>query len=191
MSQKKSKDPARMQLILSSWADWEGQLTAPRVDRTPIAKRLKELIRQDKGLDTERNRVLLKFLDLALVPSKAKPGSTEALVDAPVDFTGYANDPEGFQVEDCYWRVASLGFDAVPAMIEHLDEDRLTRGMMQGFNNFFPRYMRVGDVAGDLLEGLAGHDIDRDWVRRLQGHTVEKAKASQWWEKARKVGEER
>ena len=35
-------------------------------------------------------------------------------------------------------RLAHMGFAAVPALIEHLDDDRLTRSISQGFNNFPP-----------------------------------------------------
>jgi hypothetical protein len=38
---------------------------------------------------------------------------------------------------------------------------------------------------------LAGHEIERDWLRRLQGYAVEKADAKKWWDQARKVGEEK
>ena len=54
-----------------------------------------------------------------------------------------------------------MGFDAVPYLIEHLDDDRLTRAMEGGFMAF-PRNVRVGDVVSDLLENLAGQDIGGD-----------------------------
>jgi hypothetical protein len=177
-------------LVREAWFYWEGQLTRPKVDRAPIAKRLKELIGQDKELDTEVNRALLKSLDLALVPSKAKPGSVEALIDGLVDYAADTGTLGAFEPEDQYWRLAEMGFDAVPALIEHLDDDRLTRGIMQGFNNFRSWHLRVRFVVGDLLEGLAGHDLGRDWLRRQQGYGVDRAEAKKWWEEARKVGEE-
>jgi hypothetical protein len=160
---------------------------------------LKDLIQQDKELDTKVNRRLLKSLDLALVPSKAKPGSIKELID---DLVNYEADTRTMRVpepEERYWRIARLGFDAVPDLIEHLDDDRLTRAMMMGFNNFWPWHLRVRDVVGDLLEGLAaeelmrgtnGEDVGGGWLRRQQGYPITAAAASQWWERARKVGEE-
>jgi hypothetical protein len=62
--------------------------------------------------------------------------------------------------------------------------------MMQGFNNFPSWHLRVGYVVGDLLEGLAGQDIGRNWLDRQGGYGLKKAQAKKWWEKARKVGEE-
>ena len=63
-----------------------GQLTHASADRGPVAKHLKELIQKDADLDTKYHRALLRSLELALVPSKAKPGSVEALIDSLVDY---------------------------------------------------------------------------------------------------------
>ncbi|MBI1914162.1 MAG: hypothetical protein HYS12_05410 [Planctomycetes bacterium] len=189
-NQQKADKPLKKQLLHLAWEYWEGKLTHPKIDRAPVAKRLKELIRVDNELDTPYNRALLKSLELALVPSKAKPGSVEALID---DLVNYSADTETigvFEVEEHYWRIAKLGFDAVPTLIDHLDDDRLTRAMMGGFNNFPSWHMRVRHVVSDLLEGLAGEAIGRDGFQPLQGHPVAKAEAKKWWDKARKVGEE-
>jgi len=183
--------PPRQALLHAAWYYWEGQLTRPKTDRAPIARRLKELIGRDNDLDTVPNRALLKSLELALVPSKAKPGSVEAQIDGLVDYVVNTGTIGLFEPDDHYWRLAELGFDAVPALIEHLDDDRLTRGMMQGFNNFPSWNLRVRFLVSDLLEGLAGQDLGRDWLRRQQGYEVEKAEAKKWWDEARKVGEER
>jgi hypothetical protein len=191
-SQKEDKGPPRTRLIRYAWDYWASHLIQPEIDRTPAAKRLHELIGQDKELDNERNRALLHSLDLALVPSKAKPGSVEVLIDDLVDyhcgsvgpFLSYHSDNEKV------WRIADLGFDAIPALLEHVDDVRLTRGMTPIFNNFLPRHIYVGDLVGDLLEGLAGQDLGRGWLRGMQGYRVNKAEAQKWWDQARKVGEE-
>jgi hypothetical protein len=83
-----------------------------------------------------------------------------------------------------------MGFAAVPALIEHLDDERLTRSVSYGFDNFFPYNYRVKDVVSDLLQELAGEDLGKDHVRRLQGWSVERPDAQAWWDKAQKVGEE-
>jgi hypothetical protein len=198
--QKEAELPALTELNRLAWNYWEGHLTQPKVDRAPIANRLKELVQQDNALNTERNRALLKSLNLALVPSKAKPGSVEALIDDLVDYSANSGTLGAFEPEDRYWRIAALGFEAVPDLIRHLDDDRLTRAMMIGFNNFGSWPLRVRDVVGDLLEGLAadelmrganGENVGGGWLRRQQGYPITVAAASQWWERARKAGEER
>jgi hypothetical protein len=198
-SQKQVSISPRNQLVQLAWYYWEEHLTQPKLDRAPIAKRLKDLIQRDKKLDTEPNRALLKSLDLALLPSKAKPGSIEALIDDLVDYESNTGTVGLFEPEDRYWRVAKLGFEAVPTLIQHLDDDRLTRAMMMGFNNFRSWNLRVRDVLGDLLEGLAaeeltrgteGEDVGGGWLRRQQGYRITAAAAEKWWKKAQNVGEE-
>ena len=189
-SQKEAKDPLHKQLLHVAWDYWYGRLTDPKIDRRPAAKHLKALISQNKEWDTPYNRALLKSLDLALAPRKSRPGSIESLIDDLVDYDADTGTIGLFEPEERYWRIAKLGFDAVPALIEHLDDDRLTRARMQGFNNFATWHMRVGDVVSDLLEGLAGEETGRDWLDRQKGYRIDKAKAKTWWQKAKKLGEE-
>lgn len=189
-SQSKAKEPLHKQLLHVAWDYWYGRLTDPKLDRRPAAKHLKELIGQNKEWDAPYNRALLKSLDLALAPRKSRPGSIEALIDDLVDYHADTGTIGIFEPEERYWRIAKLGFDAVPALIAHLDDDRLTRARMQGFNNFATWHMRVGDVVSDLLEGVAGEETGRDWLDRQKGYRIDKAKAKTWWQKTSKVGEE-
>jgi hypothetical protein len=87
-----------------------------------------------------------------------------------------------------YWRVAEKGFDAIPALIAHLEDDRLTRGRMEGCN-FSGFNLRVKHVASDILSGIARDDPSREWVPD-PGSLVEKADALKWWAEASRVGEE-
>jgi hypothetical protein len=186
-------------LVNLAWDYWVERLTHPTAERAPVAKRMKALMERDPALDTEHHRGLLKSLELALVPGKGKPGSVEALIDALVDYHADTGTMGAYEPGDAYWRIAEKGFDAVPALIAALGDDRLTRSMMVGFNNFRSWNLRVGDVAGDLLEGLAGEELDRGaggksvgggWLRRQQGYRVTPEAAKAWWAKTEKVGEE-
>src|SRR5262249_15210586 len=73
-------------LMEPAWRYWESQLTSPTSDRAKASKHLKKLIKSQKDLDIKAYHNLLKSLDLALAPSKAKPGSIEALIDDLVDY---------------------------------------------------------------------------------------------------------
>ena len=192
--------PPVARLVTVAWDYWEGLVTDPTADRGPVLQRLRELTRREPSLDTEPHRALLRSLELALAPGTAKPGSMEALIDRLVDFHGDTGGP--FWPEPggpAYRRLADLGFEAVPALIAHLGDDRLTRSRMVGFNNFRTWHRRVGDVAGDLIEALAaeplareadGEEADGGWLRRQQGYRLSRAAAARWWEQARTVGEE-
>jgi hypothetical protein len=67
-----------------------------------------------------------------------------------------------------------LGFDAVPVLMDHLDDHRLTRSIGQ----------RVRDVAAALLLGLAGSEADPTW-----GILSSKDSVLAWWVEAQKRGE--
>jgi hypothetical protein len=99
---------------------------------------MRALIAAEPAINTIYNRALLRSLEAALVPSNAKPGSVEALIDVLVEL----DDEKKWTVDAFadpgpqYLKLSLLGFAAVPALIEHLDDDRLTRSVKQGFNNF-------------------------------------------------------
>lgn len=174
-----------------AWDYWEGQVIEPSSDRREVSRRLKNVIQRDAKFDNKKNRALLNSLDLALAPTSSKPGSIEATIDSLVDFHGESGHifPED-EKDDRYRRLAILGFSAVPALIQHLDDDRLTRSMMMGFHNFHPYERRVKHVVSDLLEGLAGRDVKFDWLRRKQGYTVSKEAIAKWWAAVQTEGEE-
>ncbi len=194
-----TSDEHKPQLNSIAWSYWMGQVTEPKIDRAPVAKRLNALMAIDKTLDTEFHRLFLKSLELSLVPSKAKPGSIESLVDALVDDSTRHGSFGVNRTSEQFWNLAKQGFDAVPILIESLDDARLTRATLQGFNNFPTRHLLVQDIAGDVLEALAGMELvrgDKDtiagrgWLRRHQGWPVLKSDALKWWETAKKRGEE-
>ena len=185
-----ARGTAREQVLRSASDYWEGQLTKAASDRKEIVRRLKDLGRRDKAFDTQYHQKLIKSLELALIPGKGKPGSIEALIDDLVEYTGPRLSHVWYEREEHYKRLAVLGFEAVPALIEHLDDDRLTRGIMIGFNNFYPFNLRVRDIVSDLLKGLAGQEAKFDWLRRQTGYTVPKDGITAWWLKAQKEGEE-
>jgi hypothetical protein len=181
--------PANTALANVAWAHWGNELIKPDTDRAAISKRMKALLDAEPKLATNLNKAMLRSLELALVPSKAKPGSVEELIDGLVELA-YEPPAGRPRVPPPYQRLADLGFAAVPALIEHLDDDRLTRTVLVGFDNFPTYHRRVGEVVGDLLQELAGEELGKDWLRRRQGYNVDKADARAWWEKAEKVGEE-
>jgi len=180
--------PSRTAVAYLAWAYSGNELVKPDSDRSKTATRIKALLAAEPKLNTEGNRAILKALEAALVPSTAKPGTVERLID---DLTDMCNSGRRHDEADPrYTRVADMGFAAVPALLKHLDDDRLTRSVKQGFNNFPTWNVRVKHVVSDLLQELAGEGLGKDWLRRQQGWEVEIADAQAWWDKARKEGEE-
>jgi len=182
--------PPRRALAYLAWTHWGNELSKPHTDRNEIARRMRALLAAEPTLNIASNQTLLKSLDLALIPSKAKPGSVEALIDGLVESTDSDLGTRQDQVDSCYTKLAELGFGAVPALIEHLDDERLTRCVASGFGNFPPHHIRVNRVVTHLLQELVGEDVSREWIRMNQAVAVEKTTARAWWAKASKVGEE-
>lgn len=188
----KRKSPVAI-LTESAWDYWLAKLAEPRIDRAPIAQHLKRIVELNVKLGSSENLSLIKSLELALLPSKAKPGTVESLIDQLVnlndeDLEIQDDDEFGWRPNPRFQAVLARGFEAVPALIEHLNDSRLTRLRVGGVKI---RFYRVGDAVSDLLKGLIGRRIVDDWDRTLEGGRVEQAKVQKWFEGARKLGEER
>ncbi len=183
-----SSSSRRTLLTEFGWAYWQSQLCHPDTDWNKIAPRLRKLIALEPKLDDETNRLLMRSLTEALVPSNAMPGSIQAMIDDLIQCGDTRVIYQG--VDARYLRLLEQGFAAVPELIEHLDDARLTQQQFLGFNNFRPFQLRVLHLVSDLLEGLAGDELRRDGLPQ-QGHSLEKAAARFWWERARVIGEEK
>ena len=188
LAQQEDETPLKAQLIAKAWDYWKRKVATPKIDRTPVAERLHALILLDKKLDNEENRAFVKALDASLMPSKAKPGSIEALIDDLVDYGSDSSEAYEQNTDRCS-RIRKLGFEAVPALIQHLNDDRLTRWYEPTWflNNFVKpgHHVTIGALAGDLLKEFAGSQATQEW-----DDPPTKAQAQQWWESAKKIGEE-
>jgi len=189
----------RQQLFALAWDYWEKQLAHPTADRRRAVAALKTLVRRDPTRDTPETRALMRSLDLALVPGTAKAGTAEALVHALVDkHLGLMSSAPA--PDDPFWLLADRGFDAVPALIAALDDDRLTRARLSGryLSVDYVAHLRVKHVVSDLIEGFATERLEREpadlprdlGLDRVHGHAVTRAAAEAWLAKARAAGEE-
>jgi hypothetical protein len=184
--------PPKTALAMTAWVYYMNQLMEPNTDRRAILDRMKLLISREPKLNNETNQALLKCLQQALVPSRAKPGTPEALIDGLVEWCGSTSIWSDDTNEDPrLLALTELGFDAAPALIEHLNDGRLTRSYMPGFNNSPARPLCVGQIVADILQRLSGYELDRDFLDRLHGEGFDKAKAREWFAKASKIGEEK
>src|SRR4029079_12483025 len=98
-------------------------------DRKEALRQLTAIVKEEPSLLTPGMKELLCQLELTVATRKSKPGSFEALIDDLTEyFTENANGPftgwEPPKDPASYWKLAELGFDAVPALIEHVTDDR-------------------------------------------------------------------
>jgi hypothetical protein len=168
----------------AAWFYWQPQIMWWGSDRKEILKYLKLL---DPNNPTNRD------LALTIAPRKSKPGSVEALIDELTEYRGETFwNRDRHRSEEAYRKLVELGFDAVPALIEHLDDQRFTRhlgedGVIQP-ELLSSSMVRVGHVAAWILDDLSLGEI-ADGHRWPQSVSADKVNA--WWARARKAGEER
>jgi hypothetical protein len=179
-----------------AWGYWDDELFRLGSDRAEIARQMKKALAIRPVRPDDFRLKVHNSLMRSLAPSKAAPGSVEALVDGLVEFDGtigrsrwYASRPGG---DECYTRIVRLAFDAVPALIAHLDDERLMRGEKETFNNLrSSRYLFIKDAVRSILEGLSGEDLEIGAFVGGENIAIAKAKATVWWNKAQKQTEER
>ncbi len=156
-------------------------------DRSQIARHLRMIATANQNFISSYEKSVLRSLELALVPSKAKPGSLDALIDDLIDGEPAQIGALLKERGPTYQKLALLGFEAVPTLIKHIDDDRLTKTHRSGLNNFPGYHNRIKDFVSDLLQDLAGEGLGA-W--RLPGETLTKIYAEAWWKKAKRLGEE-
>lgn len=185
-----SERPIMVELRDSAWEHWAGQITERDTDRKEALRRLKALAAEEPSFRTPENDWLINSLQAAVTPRNSKPGSVEALID---QLTEYWVDPiENSKPtgDAAYWKLVELGFDAVPALIDHVGDDRLTRGWSLGFNFRSAHKLTVGHLCSRLLFDLSARTIGGGYWE-LRGDRLDPDEAQKWFEQAKKVGEEK
>ncbi len=171
---------AERELACQAWSYWLNQISEPETPLPVVAKHLKRVLPRS-GLADDRNAALLRSLELAAVPSKAAPGSDDALIDQLIDC-----GPVGlFERCEAYTLLLRRGFDAIPALIAHLGDDRLTR--YGDGNQLVGRwdFLRVKDVVYRMLCDFAGKQLTESKEPGERTLAV-----GRWFADAQKLGEE-
>jgi hypothetical protein len=154
---------------------------------TPLPVIAKYLRRgQEYATEPARSRGLLRSVELALAPRHARSGSDDALIDALLDLTGRAGTegPPGYRYDPRYRALLRRGFDAVPALIAHLADERVTRARGLGCGE--PDQRRIRGVVLHILADLRGSPFAIEW----DTPNDELPAIEAWFADARKLGEE-
>jgi hypothetical protein len=173
--------PAERQLAWDAWYYWHQQLSRHGAPLGAVAKYMKRALAHI-SFASESKVALLRSLDLALVPARSAPGSDDALIDALVE------EPHTWvRSAPAYRALARRGFDAVPALIAHLGDDRATRSLLGGglVSCDGACFVPVKDVVYWLLCALAGRELEPS--KDLAARTLA---AGRWFADAQKMGEE-
>jgi hypothetical protein len=173
--------PLRPSLVHTAWKHWENALLDDGADRARIAERMKTLLAGEPSF-TEWESGLYGALLATLEPSRAKPGSIEAMIDDLVNLTHIGG--LGTPRNPALVKLDLLGFDAVPALIDHWDDTRLTRTAYPPIMNSEGRHVYVRDVVRPMIRDLVGSELETSKAE------IERADVLAWWKKAQQVGEE-
>ena len=161
------------------WQHLQEEVMRPGSDRKDVAERMKKLL--DGGHDLPHG--IGKSLHDALTnPARAAAHSAETIIAETLleRLLDSRHDWAAGKVtatDDPYFLLEALGFAAVPTLLKHLDDNRLTSAIAWGFCNSITQQRRVNGLVYSLLFDLAGK-------------TLATKEVPAWWEKARAVGEE-
>jgi hypothetical protein len=191
---------ARRGLAEVAWKYWEQTLVQPDTDRRISLSALSRLAQTDLLNGMGAKRVFLKDLEASLAPGQGAPGSIEAEIDSLVDYYennvdhahGFTNRPELSKAYPAYRKLWLQGFEAVPVLLKHTEDRRLTRMYQPGIMNSDPYFIRISEIVADLLAGLAGsaEAVGIQWRYPWPGPRADRAKAELWWKQASAIGEE-
>ena len=187
------KPTAREKLIGSIWAYQNSELCKADSDRAKLSKRMHRLLNEEKWFADDSKIALVKSLDASIEPGKGAPGSIEATFDKLVDFR--TGDHRDAYDDPNYTQLAMLGFEAIPALIEHLNDDRLTRSDGIGYSGFdrggdsTPPLLRIADVASHLLGELSGGELKPVWSKERKTRRIDQQAAREWFAKVKEQSE--
>lgn len=190
--------PTLTALRYMAWEFHYESLFDSETDRAAALKYLKLISEDDARFRSSSNTALIEDLELTICESGRKKSGIEKVFDELCDIqvrrlnTEWPafNSTSAALPSTAFEKLCQEGYDAVPHLIRHLDDRRVTRrGDLKGFNNFLRvDVVRVGNVCYDILRNLSNDEF------KLEGdETPEEMRlqAERWWAKAKKIGEEK
>jgi hypothetical protein len=152
------------------------------LDKSDILARTKLLLKDFHELKKGRSGSFLKDLQAVAAAPDPEKGSVEELLlewssyGGSVYDLGIYKEGNGSDVDAPARKIIERGFDAVPDLIDLLDDRRVTAHYFHGFfttGSASLQIERVGDLAFQLLSMIAGSGI----------HTNDRSEIYGWWER--------
>jgi hypothetical protein len=174
-----------------AWTHWGNKLTQKGADRAPLYGRMKNLVEREPTLSTPDRRALLESLSAALEPMRASAGTPERLIDDLVELDVlYFGRQGAVGAPAPIVELAKRGWDAMPALLAHLDDRRLTRSIVRPWDGSASYIPRVGELVSNLVQEMAG-DEGLAWGRDAAGRFLSPKVIQPWWVRAAASGEEK
>ena len=177
-----------------TWYALRDRLCQQDSDRREILKGLKRVA---DGFENEEEGAnvgawLISSLEATVgYKRRLKVGAAESLIDDLMEYGVPSPGESGTACQEAYWKLVDMGFDAVPALIEHVRDDRLSRGYYNRIvNNFHGYNLTVGHLCCDILYELSARTIGGDYWP-LRGDRYDPDEVRKWFAEAKKIGEEK
>ncbi|MBL8866840.1 MAG: hypothetical protein JNK93_14890, partial [Planctomycetia bacterium] len=173
-----------------AWRHYYDTLHETETDLAASYVMLKRISDDDVEFRGEFQRQLLTDLDKSICERKVPKVGIKRYIDGLCDLTNPQLWDDTRSSCTAYDELAQLGFEAVPALIRHLDDSRTTRiAKLEGINNgIWTDTRRVGTICRELLVKISDREFDPDdedtpaQVQRL---------AEKWFTQAKAIGEEK
>ena len=163
-------DP-RKALAAAAWNHWLNVAVSPGTNRREALTHLEKLFAQYPAFKGRERENLLASLRLSVQPGTGRPGSAEAAIDALADGTTvYAESPlpvQGFS-DPSLNQLLEMGFAALPALIAHMEDRRLLRGVELPLDGS-PGLVSIGELVTELVEAAAGPQLFEPGTRPASG----------------------
>lgn len=156
------------------WGYWFNESFKPDTDRAAVHSRLALAVDEFSALqpaDQWRQGAFTKLLATmkdSLKPSTAEPGSLKAMIDSLTEVSIDISNREiwwesaqhgGDPIPAVLSELMLAGFEAVPILLDHLSDTRLTRSTTTPMFNGSTAPLTVGMFAEALLSNLAGEPL--------------------------------
>ena len=165
---------------------WKNKLVEADADPGAVLVHLERIFKDEPSIELDSDKALIDGLQAT--PPSPLPGNErgEALVErlrnSHQNLSMWSNSPEVLAVIDA-------GFDAIPALLNHLSDHRVTRAVVQGhidagFGSVPPApqwVLPVGELCNSILRAFANKDyeVPEKFAREAEA----------WWAEAKAKGE--
>jgi hypothetical protein len=185
--QRRSRDD-RIELATMAWNHWCNEFARGQDERQAVLTHLQRISDGSSGLNTPAHRNLLADMRQTLVPPNAEAGEYAALIDALLDVgihggwqgRGYAGVREGIARSPECKQLRDAGLAAVPDLIDHLSDFRLTRCIEHSSRGTW--HARIADVVAGLLNDFVPDEFSYDFlIEQGRGKRLDQGHVLHWW----------
>jgi hypothetical protein len=184
----------RAALAELAWNHYCNQFVERTTERKAIVAQMKKLLASPHELNTPAHKNIVADMEKTLGEVKTAPGSLEAAVEALLDFkdtdstwpgAGWGDFRNYAHWHPNYKKLRDAGLLAVPVLIQHINDYRLTRTMATKKGRY-TWHIRIADVAARLLNGLVSEPFTYDFLEEEgRGRSLDRRHVEAWWKEVR------